>query len=113
MENNNKNNKPRSGGRQGRGNGQGQNKKSPATQQTGNGNGNGNGNGGIRKSSRGAAIRAQKRVNEDATRLINSVLSTPKNGDRPRANQIDDSPRLKVIGLGGMDGGGSKNMMLV
>jgi ribonuclease J len=30
-----------------------------------------------------------------------------------RANQIDDSPRLKIIGLGGMDGGGSKNMMLV
>lgn len=70
-------------------------------------------NGGIKKSSRGAAIRAQKRVNEDATRLINSVLATPKNGDRPRANQIDDSARLKVIGLGGMDGGGSKNMMLV
>jgi ribonuclease J len=26
---------------------------------------------------------------------------------------IDDSPRLKIIGLGGMDGGGSKNMILV
>jgi ribonuclease J len=30
-----------------------------------------------------------------------------------RANVIDDSPRLKIIGLGGMDGGGSKNMILV
>jgi ribonuclease J len=30
-----------------------------------------------------------------------------------RANVIDDSPRLKIIGLGGMDGGGSKNMMLL
>ncbi len=30
-----------------------------------------------------------------------------------RANFIDDSPRLKIIGLGGMDGGGSKNMILV
>jgi ribonuclease J len=30
-----------------------------------------------------------------------------------RANQIDDSPRLKIIGLGGMDGGGSKNMILI
>lgn len=67
----------------------------------------------IRKSSRGAAIRAQKRVNEDANRVINSVLATPKVSDRPRANKIDDTPRLKVIGLGGMDGGGSKNMMLV
>lgn len=67
----------------------------------------------LRKSSRGAAIRAQKRVNEDANRLINSVLATPKAVDRPRANKIDDTPRLKVIGLGGMDGGGSKNMMLV
>jgi ribonuclease J len=68
---------------------------------------------GLKKSSRGAAIRAQKRVSEDATRLINSVLSTPKNAERPRANHIDDTPRLRVIGLGGMDGAGSKNMMLV
>lgn len=85
--------------------GQGRNNNQPQ-----NGNGNGNGQ---RKASRGAAIRAQKRVNEDATRLINSVLATPKGVERPRANKIDDSPRLKVIGLGGMDGGGSKNMMLV
>lgn len=106
MERKSNNNRPRSNGQQSRGNGQRQNNKSQGAQTNGNGNG-------LRKSSRGAAIRAQKRVNEDATRLINSVLATPKNGDRPRANQIDDSPRLKVIGLGGMDGGGSKNMMLV
>ena len=68
---------------------------------------------GLRKSSRGAAIRAQKRVNEDANRVINSVLSSPKPVEKSRANKIDDTPRLKVIGLGGMDGGGSKNMMLV
>lgn len=103
------NNKPSTSGQQSRGNGQRQNKKQQVSQAA---NGNGNGNG-IRKSSRGAAIRAQKRVNEDATRLINSVLAAPKANERPRANQIDDSPRLKVIGLGGMDGGGSKNMMLV
>ncbi len=30
-----------------------------------------------------------------------------------RANVIDDNPRLKVIGLGGMDGAGSKNMIVV
>jgi ribonuclease J len=72
--------------------------------------------GGLRKSSRGAAMRAQKRTIDDATRQINNVLQAPKsieNGDRPRANFIDDRPVLKVVGLGGMDSGGSKNMMLV
>ena len=73
---------------------------------------NGNGGNPLRKSSRGAAIRAQKRVNEDATRLINSVLATTA-PDKPRANKIDDTPRLRVIGLGGMDGAGSKNMQLI
>ena len=70
----------------------------------------------LRKSSRGAAMRAQKRTIDDATRTINSVLQAPKgneNGERPRANFIDDRPVLKVMGLGGMDGGGSKNMMVV
>lgn len=74
-----------------------------------------NGNG-LRKSSRGAAMRAQKRTIDDATRQINSVLQAPKSmetAERPRANFIDDQPVLKVIGLGGMDGGGSKNMMVV
>lgn len=97
------NNKPRPGG---------QNRARGGGQQRGNNQPQTNGNS-VRKSSRGAAIRAQKRVSEDATRLINSVLATPKGAERPRANKIDDSPRLKVIGLGGMDGGGSKNMMLV
>lgn len=72
--------------------------------------------GGLRKSSRGAAMRAQKRTIDDATREINSVLGAPKpadNSDRPRANFIDDRPMLKVVGLGGMDSGGSKNMMLL
>jgi ribonuclease J len=61
-------------------------------------------------------MRAQKRTIDDATREINSVLGAPKtgeNGDRPRANFIDDRPMLKVIGIGGMDGGGSKNMMVI
>lgn len=66
-----------------------------------------------RSVSRGEAIRAQKRNLEDATRLVSQYL-TPTGEDNPkRANFIDNSPRLKVIGLGGMDGGGSKNMMLV
>lgn len=70
----------------------------------------------VRTVSRGAAIRAQRRTHDDAQRVISQYLDTPepKAEERSRrANKIDDSPRLKVIGLGGMDGGGSKNMMLV
>ncbi len=70
-----------------------------------------------RSTSRGAAIRAQKRTHEDAQRVISQYLDQPalqqEEQPRMRANQIDDSPRLKIIGLGGMDGGGSKNMILV
>jgi ribonuclease J len=66
-----------------------------------------------RSASRGEAIRAQKRSLDDATRMVSQYL-TPTGDDNPkRANFIDDSPRLKIIGLGGMDGGGSKNMMLL
>jgi ribonuclease J len=66
-----------------------------------------------RSASRGEAIRAQKRSLDDATRLVSQYL-TPTGDDNPkRANFIDNSPRLKIIGLGGMDGGGSKNMILV
>lgn len=65
--------------------------------------------------SRGAAVRAQKRSQADAQRVANqyqaaSAMNIPR---ERRANFIDDSPRLRVIGLGGMDGGGSKNMILV
>jgi len=69
-----------------------------------------------RGASRGAAIRAQRRTHDDAQRVISQYLDQPDGSQgeaRPRANFIDDSPRLRVIGLGGMDGGGSKNMMLV
>jgi ribonuclease J len=67
--------------------------------------------------SRGAAMRAQKRTQADAQKIANqyaaaAVSVQPGAKDR-RANVIDDRPRLKVIGLGGMDGGGSKNMILV
>ncbi len=68
-----------------------------------------------RSVSRSAAMRAQKRSQEDAQRVANQYAAAPlttPNHER-RANFIDDSPRLKIIGLGGMDGGGSKNMILV
>lgn len=77
---------------------------------------NQNGNNGGPRVSRGAAIRAQRRTQEDAHRIANQYLdAAAKQGTegKGRANFIDDSPRLKVIGLGGMDGGGSKNTMLV
>ena len=79
---------------------------------------NSNGNG-RRPVSRGEAIRAQRRNVDDATRIASQYLdASSKNGDddkpkKPRANVIDDSPKLKIIGLGGMDGGGSKNTILV
>ena len=68
-----------------------------------------------RSVSRGAAIRAQKQAVNDANRVANQYLDAAnKQPNRPRrANLIDDSPRLKIIGLGGMDGIGSKNMIVV
>ncbi|HSH56211.1 MAG TPA: ribonuclease J [Candidatus Limnocylindrales bacterium] len=80
-----------------------------------NGNGGGlapRGNG----ASRGAAVRAQKRTQMDAQKIANQYLSAEANQQpqaQRRANVVDDRPRLKIIGLGGMDGGGSKNMILV
>lgn len=79
-------------------------------------NNNGNNGGQGRGASRGAAIRAQKRASDDATRAANQYLNaeaTIHADKNVRANFIDDSPRLKVIGLGGFDGGGSKNTILV
>jgi ribonuclease J len=65
--------------------------------------------------SRGAAVRAQKRSQADAQKIASQYASASpvQVGDVRRANVIDDTPRLKVIGLGGFDGGGSKNMILV
>lgn len=66
--------------------------------------------------SRGQAVRAQKRSQMDAQRIISQYATAnaaSMKGEQRRANMVDDTPRLKIIGLGGMDGGGSKNMMLV
>jgi ribonuclease J len=76
------------------------------------------GNGPKRNVSRGAALRAQKRSVQDANRIANQyqaaeTAATDKPAARRRANVIDGRPRLKIIGLGGMDGGGSKNMMVI
>lgn len=66
-----------------------------------------------KKASRGAAIRAQKRNVEMANQIANEYLDASANKIARRANVIDDQPRLKIVGLGGMDGGGSKNMLLL
>lgn len=63
--------------------------------------------------SRGQAVRAQRRSQQDAQRIANQYQTAEDKPAAPRANVIDDSPRLKIIGLGGMDGAGSKNMILV
>ena len=79
-------------------------------------NTNGNGLRSGSSASRGAAVRAQKRIMMDAQRIVSQYASAapaPAGNKQRRANQIDDTPRLKIIGLGGMDGGGSKNMLLV
>lgn len=72
---------------------------------------------GTMSTSRSQAVRAQKRSQMDAQRIANQYLSASAHqSERPRerrANVIDDQPRLRIIGLGGMDGGGSKNMMLI
>ncbi|MEI9913781.1 MAG: hypothetical protein WDN66_02135 [Candidatus Saccharibacteria bacterium] len=62
--------------------------------------------------SRGQAVRAQRRSQADAQRIANQYQTAEKTQPR-RANFIDDQPRLRIIGLGGMDHGGSKNMILV
>lgn len=72
-------------------------------------------NGG-RNMSRGAAIRAQRQTMEDAQRIANQYLdvaSLTQNDEVKRANVLDDQPILKIIGLGGMDAGGSKNMIVI
>ncbi len=63
--------------------------------------------------SRGEAVRAQRRSQADAQRIANQYVSADSANKPTRANVVDDNPRLKIIGLGGMDGGGSKNMILV
>lgn len=69
-------------------------------------------------SSRGEAIRAQKRALDLAHRIANeyadAASSNGKNQDQQRANVIvDDSNKLKVIPLGGLNDVGEKNMYVI
>lgn len=62
--------------------------------------------------SRGQAVRALKRTQMDAQRIANQYQAAAA-GKPKRANMIDDTPMVKFIGLGGMDGGGSKNTLVL
>lgn len=99
--------------------GGGNNRKKPNNQQNGRNNGGNRNKQGAEAintnltTSRGQAVRAQRRSQADAQRIANQYVAADTANKPTRANVIDDSPRLKVIGLGGMDGGGSKNMILV
>jgi ribonuclease J len=69
-----------------------------------------------KKVSRSQALRAQKQAVSDANRIASQYLdaSAKAPSEKPSRRRIlDDGSRLKIIGLGGMDGGGSKNMIVV
>ena len=62
--------------------------------------------------SKSQAVRAQRRSQANAQRIANQYQVSNPEPSR-RANYINDAPGLKIIGLGGMDHGGSKNMIVV
>ena len=65
-----------------------------------------------KNASRGAAIRAQRRNQDDAHKAISQYLNAPAPAKR-RANVItDDFDKLKITFLGGQDGIGEKNMQI-
>ncbi len=66
-----------------------------------------------RSTSRGEAMRAQRRNHDDANKIIEQYLDQPGDRDKKRANVIKKSPNLRIMALGGMDDGGSKNMIVV
>ena len=64
--------------------------------------------------SRGEAIRAQRRNNEMASKLASEHLDAENNQYERKANFIgDDKGKLRVTFLGGQDGIGEKNMQVV
>src|SRR3990167_460435 len=91
MNNNNQNNRPPSG-------------QQPKPQQ-------------MNRASRGQAMRAQKRNQEDAHKLMTQYAPADQNAvSQPkRANQTatDDLNKLKITFLGGQDGIGEKNMQVI
>jgi ribonuclease J len=71
----------------------------------------------VRSSSRGEAIRAQRRNQEDAQRVANQYAPATANSTDPqprRANVIvDEQQKLRVTFLGGQEAIGEKNMQVI
>lgn len=110
MNPNNNQNKPRPNrpNGQGRGNNQNRPKNRPNNQQSA------AGQSGPSKASRGAAIRAQKRNQDDAHKIVSQYVNAAANPRSGRANQIVDAfNKLKITFLGGLDDVGEKNMAIL
>lgn len=76
-----------------------------------NGGANKNNNG--LSTSRGAAIRAQKRSLDDARKMVDQY-SAAKPAEQRKANQVtDDFDKLKISFLGGLEGVGEKNTTVI
>jgi ribonuclease J len=65
--------------------------------------------------SRGAAVRAQKRLQMDAQRVVSQFSAAqPASKEQKRANTItDEKDKLKITFLGGQEGIGEKNMQVL
>jgi ribonuclease J len=116
MENNQQQNTPRGGNRPKRGNGPGGRPQNGGQNRRGN---NPNQPGSSltvpgASASRGAAVRAQRRVQADAQKIANQYASAA-NAEQPRrANVIaDEMDKLKITFLGGQGGIGEQNMQVV
>ncbi|MBC7581600.1 ribonuclease J [Aeromicrobium sp.] len=124
---------PQSGGgvRRGGGRGNDQNRDQSGPQSGGQGGGNRRGggrgqgqgqggdkqgggiSGGASRASRGQAVRAQKRLQMDAQKLVGQYASAQQ-GEPRRANVIiDDASKLKLTFLGGQYAIGEKNMQVL
>ncbi|MGH7240919.1 MAG: ribonuclease J [Candidatus Saccharimonadales bacterium] len=101
--------KPDQSGGQRRGGGRGQNQGGKPDAITGSS---------VSRSSRGQAVRAQKRLQMDAQKLVNQYASAAmrnEEGGAPRrANKLaDDFDKLKITFLGGQEAIGEKNMQVI
>jgi predicted metal-dependent RNase len=64
--------------------------------------------------SRGAAIRAQKRSQDDARKIADQYKSVDSEQPKKRANQItDDFDKMKLTFLGGLGDVGEKNTAVI
>ncbi len=66
------------------------------------------------RASRGQAMRASRMNSDTVNRVISSyVTDVSQVKVTARPNSINDAPRVRIVGLGGMNGAGSRNMMVV